>query len=153
KLAYSMLKMSQPKSQSNQTTIERIGLMFGIRNLKKHWMLTTCSAGVLLAGTISTNAQITGRIWQNQSGPGGNALLGFGDPTSGTYLGTPDAIFDSGVIAYNPTDSGAVYTPKTFLNNPTFNNQSAGFNPNGSLNNTYFYFTGQLFLNAGANSF
>lgn len=127
--------------------------MLGIRNLKKHWIPALCSAGIILSATTSSNAQIIGRIWQNQPGPGGNALLGFGDPASGTYLGTPDATFSSGVIAYNPTDSGAIYTPATFLNNPTFNNQSAGFNPNASLNNTYFYFTGQLFLNAGANSF
>ncbi|HXP61793.1 MAG TPA: hypothetical protein VN829_14965, partial [Dongiaceae bacterium] len=47
-----------------------------------------------------------------------------------------------------------------FLGSPTFTSQSVnfstpnpGYGPNANLDNTYFYFTGSLFLNAGANSF
>lgn len=125
--------------------------MLIFRNWKGSLILGACSVSVLFS--VTGQAQITGSLWQNKPTQGGNALLKFGDPTSADYLGTPDATFDSGQIAYNPTDSGAIYTLSAFLNNPTFHNQSAGFNANGNLNNTYFYFTGQLFLNAGANSF
>jgi hypothetical protein len=134
--------------------------MHGFRNLKDHLLLASCSVGLFLATSTPGDAQITGEMWQNQSTAAGNAILDFGNPSSSMYLGTPDATFASGAFNYNPTDSGGVYTPKTFLNNPTFNNQStkfstpaAGFGPNASLNNTYFYFTGTLFLNAGANTF
>jgi hypothetical protein len=128
--------------------------MFGINKPERDFLLKSlCAVGVMVAAAGVGNAQITGELWQNQSTPGGNALLGYGDPTSPLYLGTPDATFDSGAISYNPTDTGAIYTPAAFLNNPTFHNQSAAFNPNASLDNTYFYFTGSLFLNAGMNSF
>jgi hypothetical protein len=120
-------------------------------------------AAVVAIATITASAgyaQITGSLWQQQVGPAQNAVLGYGDPTSLSYLGAPDATFTSSGFNYNPTDSGAVYTPAAFLNNPTFNNQSMnfsmsmpGYGPNADLNNTYFYFTGNLFLNAGVNSF
>jgi hypothetical protein len=106
------------------------------------------------------NAQIVGALWQNQQTAAENAVLGYGQSGNSLYLGTPDATFTCSGFSYNPTDSAAVYTPSSFLNNPTFNNQSlhfstpaAGYGPNASLNNTYFYFTGSIFLNAGANSF
>ena len=106
------------------------------------------------------NAQIVGKLWQNQQTAAENAVLGYGQSGNSLYLGTPDATFTSSGFNYNPTDSGAVYTLSSFLNNPTFNNQSpnfstpaAGYGPNASLNNTYFYFTGSIFLNAGTNYF
>jgi hypothetical protein len=106
------------------------------------------------------NAQIVGKLWQNQQTAAENAVLGYGQSGNSLYLGTPDATFTSSGFNYNPADSGAVYTLSSFLNNPTFNNQSsnfstpaAGYGPNASLNNTYFYFTGSIVLYAGANSF
>src|SRR5262245_53780967 len=68
---------------------------------------------------------ISGAVWINQPGPSCNALLGFGNPSSGSYLGTPDAQFSSGAFNYNSNVSG--YTVGGFLNNPTFTNPSAAF--------------------------
>lgn len=106
------------------------------------------------------NAQIVGMLWQNQQTAAENAVLGYGQSGNSLYLGPPDATFTSSGFNYNPADSSAVYTLSSFLNNPTFNNQSsnfstpaAGYGPNASLKNTYFYFTGSIVLNAGANSF
>ncbi|HEV2392600.1 MAG TPA: hypothetical protein VG146_09585, partial [Verrucomicrobiae bacterium] len=106
------------------------------------------------------NAQIVGMLWQNQQTAAENAVLGYGQSSNSLYLGTPDATFTSSGFNYNPFDSGAVYTLSSFLNNPTFNNQSsnfstpaAGYGPNASLDNTYFYFAGSIVLYAGANSF
>ena len=120
-------------------------------------------AALAAAGMMSCvagHAQIQGALWQNQSTAAGDALLSYGDPSSGSYLGAPDATFSSTGFNYNPADSNPPYTPASFLNSPTFNNQSVnfstpnpGYGPNAGLDNTYFYFTGTLFLNAGANTF
>jgi hypothetical protein len=118
------------------------------------------AALALLSGGVS-QAQITGSVWEYRIDPalGPNyvatdAVLGYGDPSSPLYLGAPDATFNSGAINYA---SDSTYTLAPFLNNPTFNNQSANFISNGGgaagLDNMYFRFTGQVFLNAGNNSF
>jgi hypothetical protein len=121
---------------------------------------TSAFAAMAAMSVCVGNAQIVGMLWQNQQTAAENAVLGYGQSGNSLYLGTPDATFTSSGFNYNPTDSGAVYTLSIFLNNPTFNNQSsnfstpaAGYGPNASLNNTYFYFTGSIVLNAGANSF
>lgn len=121
---------------------------------------TSAFAAMAAMSVCVGNAQIVGKLWQNQQTAAENAVLGYGQSGNSLYLGTPDATFTSSGVNYNPTDSGAVYTLSIFLNNPTFNNQSsnfstpaAGYGPNASLNNTYFYFTGSIVLNAGANSF
>ncbi len=106
------------------------------------------TATVLISAGVS-QAQITGELWLND----GNAS----DATIAAALaeGTPDATFSSGAINYQSQVSG--YTVGGFLNNPTFNNTSANFTTDGgasaNLNNTFFYFTGTLYLNAGDNSF
>lgn len=121
---------------------------------------TTAFAAMAAMSVCVGNAQIVGALWQNQQTSAENAVLGYGQSGNSLYLGTPDATFTSSGFNYNPTDSGALYTLSSFLNNPTFNNQSpnfstpaAGYGPNASLNNTYFYFTGSIFLNAGTNYF
>src|SRR5258707_808196 len=102
-------------------------------------------AAVAAMSVCVGNAQVVGALWQNQQTAAENAVLGHGQSGNSLYLGTPDATFTSSGFNYNPTDSGAVYTLSSFLNNPTFNNQSpkfstpaAGYGPNASLNNTYF---------------
>ena len=59
------------------------------------------------------------------------------------------------MIDYNSNIGG--YTIGGFLNNPVFSNPSAAFTAAGggtaNLNNTYYLFTGSLFLNAGNNAF
>jgi hypothetical protein len=124
--------------------------------MRRPLLALALAIGAVTLGAVDVRADlITGRLWINQPGPSGNALLGFGDPNSPTYLGTPDATFTSGAFNYNSNVGG--YTVGGFLNNPTFNNPSAAFTAAGgggaNLNNTYFYFTGTIFLNAGVNSF
>jgi hypothetical protein len=40
-----------------------------------------------------------------------------------------------------------------FLNSPTFLTTGGSFNPTGTVDNTFYVFTGQIYLNAGNNSF
>jgi hypothetical protein len=97
----------------------------------------------LLAMTWSCPAAgILGELWQNDSAATNASIV----PT-----GVADAEFYSSGIDYDTRLSG--YTPAQFFNNPSFFNTSAGFNPAGSLDNTYVRFTGQLFLNSGVNTF
>jgi hypothetical protein len=105
---------------------------------------------LLLTGAQARAGFITGELWENQSAAAGNALL-----SKHNTLGTADATFDSGAFSYNSNVGG--YTIGGFLNHPTFTNKSAAFIANGgasaNLDNTYFYFTGTIHLNAGANTF
>jgi hypothetical protein len=121
---------------------------------------TIAFAAIAAISVCVGNAQIVGALWQNQQTAAEHAVLAYGQSGNSLYLGTPDATFTCSGFNYNPTDSSAIYTLSSFLNNPTFNNQSsnfsapaAGYGPNASLKNTYFYFTGSIFLNAGTNYF
>ncbi len=102
---------------------------------------------LLLSWTGPAMAQhITGSLWLNQGSAASNATL-----SQAGSLGTPDAMFDAGTFNFDSRVSG--YTIGDFLNNPTFYNTSAAFDPSHSANNTYFYFTGSFYLNAGNNAF
>lgn len=101
--------------------------------------------GVMLICSASHGA-VLGELWQNVS-----TSISQDATIANKPSGSPDAEFNTSSINYNSTLTG--YTPALFLNNPTFFNTSGTFNPNGSLDNTYFLFTGQTFLHAGANSF
>jgi len=110
-------------------------------------MLTKVLAGAVsalfLAGTA--HAQVTASIYTNQQTAAENATLA----QQGT-LGAATATTTVGLMNFNPSDSTAVSTIGDFLNNP------AGLNPSvasANLGNTYFVFTGQLYLLAGANAF
>jgi hypothetical protein len=107
-------------------------------------------AVLLFTPAVARADFITGQLWVNQTGASSNATL-----AQAAALGTSDATFSSGAFNYNSNVGG--YTIGGFLNNPTFTNTSAAFTSNGGaaagLNNTYFYFTGSIALNAGANSF
>jgi hypothetical protein len=101
--------------------------------------------------------------------PNGGAYLIYGNPSSSSYLGTPDAKFTTTALAYNPNGYGETpYNPPAnggtppatlaaFFNNPTFTSTSSGFQPNASLQvlgqDFYTYFTGEMHLNAGVNTF
>jgi|WetSurMetagenome_2_1015567.scaffolds.fasta_scaffold678383_1 hypothetical protein len=100
---------------------------------------------LLMFVVATAQAGIVGQVWTNESGAASWATL-----AQKSSLGTPDAMFNPASIDFT---SGGLYTINEFLNNPAFYNTSAGFNANGTLNNTYFYFTGSTYLNAGANSF
>jgi hypothetical protein len=65
----------------------------------------------------------------------------------------PDAEFFARGIDYSSNGSAATYTPAAFLNHPKFFSPSDKFDPNGSLDNTFIEFKGQMFLKAGANKF
>jgi hypothetical protein len=87
-------------------------------------------AGVAHAGATS------GSIWLNQT-----------SNSAATIPGTaPDATFDPGPINYNPSDNGAVYTFGAFLNNPVFMNQSAQFIAAGGSGGSFFFGTGNTFI-------
>lgn len=99
-------------------------------------------AGILLASAGVSQAQIVGTIWENDPNPGDAGFV----PSSG-----PSAQFDTSGINYDSRVSG--YTIATFLNNPTFFNQTGGFNAADTADNIHIEFTGSVFLNAGANNF
>ena len=108
--------------------------------------------GVLLSGigvmaaASTSQAAVLGQIWENQTAAASNATIA-NAPAAGTGA---YAEFNTSAINYNSTSG---YTPALFLNNPTFFNATGTFDPNGTLDNSYILFTGQTFLNAGANSF
>jgi hypothetical protein len=137
---------------------------------------TLAAAAVLLSVPLDARAGvITGQLWQNQSGAASNALISDGMSTGGVVgagsLGSSDATFQTPQISYNLADLNSVYSLGTWLNNPTFTNQSTNFanqtvygagldggfprqyGPNGTLDQTYILFTGSAFLNAGNNTF
>jgi len=100
---------------------------------------------LLLLLDVQAYAGVHGRLWQNQSSRVGNAALTNIPPEP------PDAEFNPAAIDYDSRISG--YTLAQFLHFPTFYNVSGTFDPNGTLNNTFFLFTGDTYLNAGANNF
>jgi hypothetical protein len=91
---------------------------------------------------ISHAAGVLGEIWQNDSAATNASIV----PS-----GAPDAEFYSSGINYDSGVSG--YSPKLFLDAPSFFNLSGNFNPTGSLDNTFIRVTGQVYLNAGVNAF
>lgn len=106
-----------------------------------------CLAISLLLFVAATGqAQIVGELWQNQTTAASDATL-----AQQATLGTPDAKFNPTAFNFDSNVTG--YTPALFLNSPTFYSTSGSFSPTASLNNTYFYFTGSTYLNAGANTF
>src|SRR4051794_7986907 len=114
-------------------------------------LFTSTLLGLLLASSPTAQAGfITGEVWGNQQPAAANATL-----AQHLALGTADATFNSGAFNYNSNVGG--YTIGGFLNNPTFTSTSAAFAAHGGaaddLNQTYFYFTGTIHLNAGNNSF
>ncbi len=109
---------------------------------------TTLAAGALSLGLASTaHAAITVQIWTGANAAAANATL-----AQAALLGAPSATTTVAAIDFTdaPGNDSATFTVGAFLNNP------AGLSsPTGThvLNNTYFLFTGQTFLNAGSNSF
>lgn len=104
-----------------------------------------CSVAVGLSSVVSQSA-IVGELWQNQPAAAENALL-----SQAAALGVPDAKFNPVAIAFDSRVDG--YTLREFLHDPVFYDTQPGFDPDLTSNNTYYLFTGQLFLNAGINSF
>ncbi len=99
------------------------------------------SACILLLPTVG-QAMILGEIWENVSTANDASVV----PTSGPY-----AQFQSFAIDYDSRVTG--YTPRLFVGNPLFTSTTTDFDPDASLNNTFFRFSGQTYLDAGDNSF
>jgi PEP-CTERM motif len=97
---------------------------------------------VLIAGSAAA-APITGQVWENVPAQAGHATI------ANHPVGPSNATFTTTDFNYQSQLTG--YTIGGFLGNPVFTNTSGGFAPGDDLNNTYFLFTGQMFLNAGAN--
>ena len=106
--------------------------------------LMLCAALALFEASAS--AQIVGQIWQNEIPASQNATI-----ATAATLGTPDAKFNPTAIDFDSRDDG--YSLNMFLHFPTFYDTQPGFDPNATSNDTYYLFTGQLYLNAGANNF
>jgi hypothetical protein len=110
-------------------------------------MITKILAGavsaLVLAGTA--HAQVAVSVWTNQAAAGANATL-----AQAATLGTPTATTTVGAIDFDSTASVNGYTVGGFLNNALLSNPAIAA---ADLNNTYFYLTGQTYLNAGNNSF
>lgn len=106
------------------------------------------TSGLALAfGVVALANPITGIVYQNIPSPGDASN------TNNMASTLPNASFVVGPGGINFQSGPSAYTPAGFLNNPTFTSPANGFNPNASLINTEVVLTGQLFLNAGSNSF
>jgi hypothetical protein len=106
-------------------------------------MTAALCAGLLFASSSAKAASILGELWQNVPASGADASI--------VPAGAPDAMFYTSAIDFDSSVTG--YTPAQFLNNPTFFNTSGSFDPNASFNDVFIRFTGQTYLNAGANNF
>ena len=109
-------------------------------------------AGVVMGFAVGATGQaiagpVVGELWLNQTAAAQNATI------ANAPITTPDAMFTTVNLDYRSELQTNGYTVGGFLMNPSFFNTSAAFSPSASLNNTYFLFTGQTFLNAGNNSF
>jgi hypothetical protein len=74
--------------------------------------------------------------------------------TAGSHVtGAPSAQFTVSGINFDSNTTG--YDVDTFLNIPdsSFTNEINGFSPTGTADNTYYVFTGSIYLNAGVNNF
>ena len=105
------------------------------------------AALTLLTGVLAVHANassITGAVYENICP--GNCSVPATPPVGG-----PSANFlPNGPISYFSPGSTSV---SNFLNNPNFTNEVNGFSPTADVNNTEVVLTGQLYLNAGMNSF
>ncbi len=112
-------------------------------------LVTGIASGlVALFGAASSDATVVGSVWENVSTSISQNALISNAPTAGTG---DYAQFNPTAINYDSSTSG--YTVGTFLNGPTFFNATGTFSASNTLNNSFMLFTGQTYLNAGANSF
>ncbi len=113
---------------------------------RSRWVVTFALAvGLCLAAGVS-QASILGELWLDQpAGVVDNALI------SSTPVIPPDALFVPAAINYDSRVTD--YTVGGFLKHPSFFNTSPTFSPAHTIDNTFLLFTGQTFLQAGANAF
>jgi hypothetical protein len=118
-------------------------------------------ASLFSFGQILRADSFSGKVWE-QAGDTANANDFAGNTNGPSATFTTNAIdycsqggasFFQGGCGFGPGGNGSAYVVSDFLNNPTFSNQTAGFDPNASLANTFIQLTGTIFLNAGANDF
>jgi hypothetical protein len=107
-------------------------------------VLAAVASTLLFAGTA--RAQVAVSIWTNQSTAAGNATLAQATTLNG---GVPNATTTVSAINFDSGNTNG-YTIGGFLNNPAGLSSSIA---TASLDNTYMLLTGQIFLNAGINSF
>ena len=117
--------------------------------------LSCCLEQRILADSVS------GTVWE-KAGDTANADDVAGNTTGPSatfssagidYCSQGGANFFQGGCGFGPGGNGSAYRVSDFLHNPAFSNQTAGFDPNLSLANTFIRLTGTLFLTAGANHF
>ena len=107
----------------------------------------TALALALSAGlATAANAVITVSIYTDQPAAAGNATIAQASTLVANATTTVNAIDFTDA----PGNDSTTFTVGAFLKNPV---GLAAATANHTLNNTYFLFTGQTYLNAGANSF
>lgn len=111
-------------------------------------MLVAVAAAVfcLVTGTRTAKA-VSGQIWENQgatsTSPANDALI------SNKPATPPNATFTVGPAGIDYDSRVTAYTIGPWIDGAPLSNPIGG----DTMDNTYFYFTGQTFLNAGANMF
>src|SRR5579871_5070966 len=107
----------------------------------------------------SAHADVLGQVWYGgglgcltTAGNGSSATCNAGTLPPGTLNGAYSAEFLAPDINFNSSGS-TDYTIGTFAGNPAFFNETPGFNSTTGLNNTFWEFTGYVWLDAGSNTF
>jgi hypothetical protein len=124
---------------------KRGGSGFGTRQI-------SLAAGLLLFAATIGWSQVSGTVYEGLtclSDSGCNADTAGSNVTAST----PSAQFAVSGINFNSNTTG--YNIDQFLNIPdgSFTNEMNGFNPTDTSDNTYYVFTGSIYLNQGANNF
>ena len=118
--------------------------------MNKLQKLATCAALACATSIANASTITSATVYENTPDPG--------DASSSRNMtgGLDSANFTIGSAGINFLSSSGT-TIATFLNNPTFSNQRHSFDPNAPLNSgslgTEIVITGNLSLNAGANTF
>ena len=108
----------------------------------------SCMALLLAVAPTAHAATISATVYEGATDTGNAADTSSANETAAfaTFnVGGGGINYQSGLSSYSNLS--------LFLNSPTFLTESGTFNPTGGVDNTFYVFTGQIFLNAGLNSF
>jgi len=108
----------------------------------KKLLLGAASAALLLAASSAANAAINVSLWLDEVAAANDATI-----AQAASLGTPDATLTLPLLDFSTNNSDAT-TIDQFLGSSI-----GGSVGSHALDNTYFLFTGSLFLNPGDNVF
>jgi len=111
-------------------------------------ILRNLLVGAVLSAGMATaaNAVITVSIYTDQAAAAANATIA----QAGTLVANATTTVTAIDFSNGPGNDSTTSTVGAFLNNPV---GLAAATANHALNNTYFLFTGETYLNAGMNTF